>query len=202
MNKIHILRSPDRNYLGHQDFPVGIKEIKLTIESAKEEIIPNVLRLDKNKPKLIIRFKEQTDWIKPFICNITNRKLIFQALQKKKISLFCIDDLQGVVLTLVIGKDKGFTENVELDINNVTKRTKVADSVVNCLRVKDVHIDYVSIEQVKQLTELINKIALSDNTFTAAKVSTIFGIASLDFLPINKFNEMYQNLNKKIQKIN
>jgi hypothetical protein len=198
-DKIHLLRSPNRNYLGHQDFPVGIKSIQLTIDTAQEEIVRSVVAGGKNEKKVVIRFIEKYDWLKPFICNITNRHLILNSLQKKNITYIqSLHDLTGVIITLVIGKDKGFMEYVGLDNENITQRSKEKTNLVKCLRIKDANIKLISELQQEQIAKLINEIQEKDNNFNIDIFYKFYNIKSIKDIHINHFNDMLDKLRQKL----
>ncbi len=77
----HWLHNPNKLYLGHQDLPNG-EDVVLTILSAKSEEVKNPI-LNTTENKRVIRFIEQNNWVKPFICNETNAAMLLKVTGEK-----------------------------------------------------------------------------------------------------------------------
>ena len=74
--KTHWLQNVNKNYLGHFDLPGG-NDVILTIDKAGWQAVKNP-KTGVVAEKRIITFKENHKWLKPFICNETNAKVIFK----------------------------------------------------------------------------------------------------------------------------
>ena len=115
---MHWLYNPNKKFLGHHDLPNG-KDVILTIASVTNELVKNPrLKDDPGKAQMIIKFSEKTKWIKPFICNVTNIKMIMKITGNKK----AIDS---------IGK------KIKIGVS----QTMVKQEEVDCLRVRNVKFD-------------------------------------------------------------
>ena len=115
--KTHWLQSPNKNYLGHWDFPNG-KDMILTIESAKWEEVKNPI-INTSEAKRVVRFKED---VKPFICNQTNAQSIL-----KSIGIKFMEDSAGHKIQLYVGihKDTRTKENIDcIRIKNVPPQSQ------------------------------------------------------------------------------
>lgn len=189
--------SLDKKYLGHQHFPAGKKQITLTIENVKQETIYDP-QTKQNTQKIIIYFQEKHDWVKPMICNITNRLLIEKSLNNQKIRCEALFDMIGVILDLVIAKDQGFKKYVSLNNEDIITR-EVKNEKVDCVRVKKAYIKKLSDELVDELLELINGIAETDNTFTLQKVLNVYSVNDLSQLTNHKAMECKQRLQEKLK---
>ncbi len=104
--KTHWLKNPNKNYLGHWDFPNG-KDMTLTIVSAKWEPVKNPVT-GKSESCRVIRFKEKK--IKPMICNQTNATSIVQSTSVK-----FMEDSPGNKITLYVATiiDNKTKENID-----------------------------------------------------------------------------------------
>lgn len=104
--KTHWLQSPNKNYLGHWDLPVG-KDMVLTIASAKWEEVKNPI-INKSESKRVVRFKEKG--VKPWICNQGNAQAIIKSTGIKH-----MEDSVGSKISLFIGihLDRVSKENVD-----------------------------------------------------------------------------------------
>jgi hypothetical protein len=111
--KTHWLQNPNKNYLGHWDLPNG-KDVILTIRSAAWEEVKNPI-INTSEAKRVIRFVEEADWLKPFICNEINANSILKSTGEK-----FMEDCVGKKIRLGVGQ------------------TKVKKEEVDCLRVRTV----------------------------------------------------------------
>jgi hypothetical protein len=160
--KTHWLQSPNKNYLGHWDLPNG-EDIIVTIKSAEWEEVKNPITRT-SEAKRVIRFEENYEWIKPFICNEINAQTICKSTGKK-----FMEDSAGKKIKIGVGS------------------TKVKGEEVDCLRVRKVnHIDLepttITQEQGLELIELA-KVANKD----MQEICKAMKINSIIDLPANKF---------------
>jgi len=111
MEKTHILKNPNKNYLGNWDLPEK-GDLILTIKSAKWEMVKNPVN-NKETEKRVIRFTQN---VKPLICNETNARAIMKATGKE-----WLEDLTGSQITLY--KADYFDKKAKEDIKVVRVRT-------------------------------------------------------------------------------
>jgi hypothetical protein len=158
----HWLKNPNKNYLGHQDLPNG-EDVTLTISTAKWEVVKDPR--GSQDSKRVIRFKETSKWIKPFICNETNAKMLSKVTNEK------------------------YMENCEGKKIRLTIRTiKVKGSPTECLRVKDVASSLLDIDSISkdELTVLLKQLELANKPHS--EFCKAMNIKSISELPKNKFN--------------
>lgn len=170
--KTHWLHNPNKAYLGHQDLPNGA-DVILTIASAAWEAVENKI-LNTKEEKRVIRFAETHKWVKPFICNATNAKLVVKVTGEKY-----IEDSVGKKLKIGISQ------------------TKVKKEEVDCLRIRDVGqadlTDYINGDQLRELLALCEKAGKEE-----ASISSILNIGSFKELPLSKFASVKSKLNLTI----
>lgn len=166
--KTHWLHNPNKAYLGHQDLPGG-NDVILTIASAQYEVVENPV-LNTRQEARVIRFVEDYKWLKPFICNATNAKMIVKVTGNK-----FIQDSYGKKLKIGISQ------------------TKVKREEVDCLRVRDVSqcdlTDYISPAQAIELLGLCEKAGK-----TEVEIAEILKIGKLRDLPASKFDSVKKKL--------
>ena len=170
--KTHWLQNQNKNYLGHFDLPNG-DDVILTIAKADWEIVKN----PKTKEKLnkrVIRFVEKHDWIKPFICNETNAKMIFKMTEKKY-----MEDCAGEKIK--IGLDK----------------TKIMGDEVDCLRVRQVKSSSLAGSNIIAEQELRIKNLCVKKGIDIASICNAYKIDAIDNLPASKFAKVIETLNAK-----
>lgn len=168
--KIHWLQNPNKNYLGHQDLPNG-QDVILTIKSVAWEAVKNPI-LNTSSEKRVIRFVENDKWIKPFICNETNAKMIMKVTSSKFV-------------------DDSFNKKIKIGIS----KTRVKKEEVDCLRVKDINSEdltqNINDNQVNQIQDLLPRA-----NKTAQDLCQAFKINSLKELPASKFEKVINQLKK------
>lgn len=130
----HILSSPNKNYLGHQDLPHAKNQI-LTVHSFREEevINPTVKENDPRKKQIkkIIRWEEDFSWIKPMICNVENARSINMGVKIPNIYDY-----------------ENYCVKVEIKVAEIVdKRTK---EKLSCLRVERAWLDKEGLKVKKQ----------------------------------------------------
>lgn len=166
--KTHWLHNPNKIFLGHQDLPAG-NDVILTIASANWEVVENP-KLNTKEEERIIRFVENYPWLKPFVCNVTNAKMIIKVTGDK-----FIEDSIGKKLKIGISQ------------------TKIMGETVDCLRVRDVAqrdlTDYIN---ENQLNELMGLCLMAGKT--EAEISSIMKIEGLRDLPSSKFDNVKKKL--------
>jgi len=167
--KTHWLHNPNKAYLGHQDLPNGA-DVILTIASAAWEAVENKI-LNTKEERRVIRFAETHKWVKPFICNATNAKLVVKVTGEKY-----IEDSVGKKLKIGISQ------------------TKVKKEEVDCLRIRDIAqsdlTTYISGEQLRELLDLCERAGKKESD-----ISAILKIDSFKELPLSKFNSVKNRLN-------
>ena len=159
----HWLKSPNKNYIGHQDLPNG-EDVTLTIATAKWEVVKDPDRKSQDS-KRVIRFKETDKWIKPFICNETNAKMLSKVTNER------------------------YMENCEGKKIRLTIRTiNVKGLPAECLRVKDTPSSSLAIESIsnEQLTILIEHLKTANKPHP--DFCKAMSIKSISELPKNKFD--------------
>jgi len=170
--KTHWLQNLNKNYLGHFDLPNG-NDVVLTILKADWEIVENPKTKVKQE-KRVVRFSEKFDWVKPFICNETNAKMIFKMTEKKFME-DCVGD------KIKIGLDK----------------TKIMGDEVDCLRVRQVKSS--SLQEAGITTE--QKIVIEDlckqKNFDILQICKVYKINTIIELPVSKFVKVIETLNSK-----
>lgn len=125
--KTHWLQNPNKNYLGHWDFPNG-KDMILTIVSAKWEEVKNPI-INTTEAKRVVRFKEK---VKPFICNQTNANSILKSTGEK-----FMEDCEGKKIQLF----------VDTIVDNRTKDD------IDCIRIRREKPKAKKLPELKQSTE-------------------------------------------------
>lgn len=110
--KTHWLQSPNKNYLGHWDLPVG-EDLILTIKSAKWEEVTNPI-INKKEAKRVVRFEEPN--VKPWICNQGNAQSIIKSTGIKH-----MEDSVGSKIALFIGLHKDSISKETIDCIRVRK---------------------------------------------------------------------------------
>lgn len=170
--KMHWLHNPNKAYLGHQDLPNG-NDVILTIASAAWEAVENPV-LNTKEERRVIRFVENDRWVKPFICNTTNAKMVVKVTGDK-----FIEDSVG--------------KKVKIGIS----QTKVKREEVDCLRIRDVAqsdlTDYINGDQLRELLALCEKAGKKESD-----IAPILRIASFKELPLSKFESVKNKLNLTI----
>lgn len=166
----HWLQNPNKNYLGHWDLPHG-KDAVLTINKASWEEVQNPT-LKKVEMKRVIRFVENYKWVKPFICNETNARTIFEANKKPN-----MEDCSG--MKIKIG----------------ASRTKVMGKEVDCLRVRNVNHNELDTKPISkdQVEELKMILAQVENK-TESDICNAFNVSSLDQIPEQNFGKIISRL--------
>lgn len=170
--KTHWLQNQNKNYLGHFDLPNG-DDVILTIAKADWEIVKNPKTKDKQN-KRVIRFVEKHDWVKPFICNETNAKMIFKMTEKKY-----MEDCAGDKIK--IGLDK----------------TKIMGDEVDCLRVRQVKSSSLTGSNIIVEQELRIKNLCVKKGIDIASICNAYKINAIDNLPASKFAKVIETLNAK-----
>ena len=168
-NKTHWLKNPNKNYLGHFDLPGG-EDAVLTIKSAAWEDVKDPIR-NTVEQKRIVRFSENFDWVKPFICNETNAAMVLKTTTKKY-----MEDCEGCKLQLGVSK------------------IKVKRDMVDCIRIRDITSSSfdekcVSQDQADEIKKL-----LSSAGKTEAEVCSAMKISDLNKLKISKFSGVMSKL--------
>lgn len=166
--KIHWLHNPNKAFLGHQDLPNG-EDVILTIASAEWEAVENP-KLNTTKEERVIRFVENYKWIKPFICNITNAKMIMKVTGDKY-----IEDSIGKKLKIGISQ------------------TKVKREEVDCLRIREIFqkdlTNYINKDQINNLKQLCVEAKKNES-----EIFSILKIKDFSFLPESKFQSVEKRL--------
>ena len=128
--------------------------------------------------KRVIRFQEQGqkgyEWVKPFICNETNAKMIMHVTGQKY-----MEDC--------IGKK----------IKIYSTRTKVKGEMVDCLRIKDCTQEELTPKLISKDQAINIRDLLPEAKLTEAKFCESMQIASIDDLPESK----YKNVVKRLEAI-
>lgn len=171
IEKTHWLQNPNKNYLGHWDLPNG-EDVILTIKSAAWEEVKNPITRT-SEAKRVIRFEENAEWIKPFICNEVNAQSILKSTGQK-----FMEDCQSFKIKLGVG------------------RTKIKGEEIDCLRVRIVAqnllaSDKISEEEVTQLCSALEKAGKPIGEFCKA-----MRIVSVKDLPSAKFKACLDRLNQ------
>jgi hypothetical protein len=174
--KTHWLQTPNKNYLGHFDLPNG-QDVILTIKSAGWEIVENPI-LNTKESKRVIRFIEKDKWIKPFICNETNAKMICKVTKENY-----MEDCLNKKIKIGISK------------------TRVKREEVDCLRVKtlsqsDLTSGKINKDKLKKMQDLI--LAAGKTTIDICKC---YNISSLADFPPGKYDKAIERLNQLTTKI-
>lgn len=174
--KTHWLKTPNKNFLGHYDLPNGEDQI-LTIDEAKWETVKNPLT-NTSEPKRVIRFKESSKWIKPFICNETNSSMICKVTGKK-----FMEDCKGM--------------KVMLGVSTI----KVKKEVVECLRVRNKNSSELTEKciSIDQANIIKNLIIGSDKS--EIDILTAMGVNDFLDIKISKFNPLVSRLKELQTKI-
>lgn len=172
-NKTHWLQNPNKNYLGHWDLPNGQDAI-LTISSAAWEEVENPI-IRTSEAKRVIRFKENENWIKPFICNQINAQSILKVTGQK-----FMEDCEGFRIKIGIGQ------------------TKVKGEEVDCLRIRNVKSESLQPAKIdtKQIQTLQNMIDKTDKT--AQDICAAYKIGSLAELNISAYESVVKRLGEMI----
>ena len=167
--KTHWLSNQNKNYLGHFDLPNGQDQI-LTIKSAQWEGVENP-RTKVKQDKRVIRFVEDYPWVKPFICNETNAKTIYEVSKKPY-----MEDCTG--LKIKIGIDK----------------TKMKGEEVDCLRIRKVNVNdqKITLEQAQRIIDLCNQ-----KNFAIENILNAYKIGTLEDLSSTKFDQVIKTLSNK-----
>jgi hypothetical protein len=176
--KTHWLQNPNKNYLGHQDLPNG-EDIILTIKTAQWESVENP-RTRKHDDKRVVRFKESSSWIKPFIVNETNAAAILKSTGQR-----FMEDCEDKRIKLKISQ------------------TIVMGEEVDCLRVisipqSQLQPKTISKDLANNIINLIEKIDDLDNI----KFCEAMKINAITELSIDKYDNTILRLNSKIEKQN
>lgn len=175
--KTHWLQNPNKNYLGHWDLPSG-QDVILTIKSAAWEEVKNPITRT-SEAKRVIRFEENYEWVKPFICNEVNAQSILKSTGQK-----FMEDCGGYRIKLGVG------------------RTKVKGEEIDCLRVRITSQDMLSPtaineEERGELEDLLEKADKNKIDFCLA-----MKIENLAALPKAKFENCIKRLKKIIEEKN
>lgn len=178
MNKTHWLQSPNKNYLGHWDLP-NSKDVVLTIKSANWESVKNPLT-NTTTDKRVIRFEENFQWLKPFICNETNAKTI-----RKVTGENFMEDCTG--------------KKIRIGIDNIID--KKLKEQIDCLRVRNISHEQliqdkqpINHEQVNNISELLNKANKEIEKFCSA-----YKINSISELPSSLYDKVINQLQKMVK---
>ncbi len=166
--KTHWLQNVNKNYLGHFDLPEG-NDVILTIDKAGWQAVKNP-KTGVVAEKRIITFKENHKWLKPFICNETNAKVIF-----KMTGVAFMEDCENKKIK--IGIDK----------------TKLMGEEVDCLRVRQIKsvdleiIKTITINQIEELKAIALNIGFDINIVcNAYKIKDISQLDSKNFEKVKK----------------
>jgi hypothetical protein len=167
--KTHWLKSPNKNYLGHWDIPNG-DDVVLTIKGASYEEVKNPITREKSSCR-VIRFDENHEWVKPFICNQTNAMMIIKTTGCK-----FMEDTIGKKIKLGVSK------------------TKVKGDEIDCIRVKrasqdDLNSDKINDKQINELLLWLKKANKTENEFCKA-----VGIKEVSQVEKNNFNPYLKRL--------
>lgn len=171
--KTHWMQNPNKNYLGHPDLPNGGDAI-LTIASAAWEAVENPT-IGTKEEKRVIHFAEQHKWLKPFICNETNAKMIVKVTGEKY-----IEDSVGKKIKIGISQ------------------TKIKKEEVDCLRIREVYqkdlTNYITNEQVAEIKELCAKAGKKED-----QILSILKVDEFAQLPTSKFQAIKNKLTLNIK---
>ena len=176
IEKTHWLKNPNKNYLGHFDLPNG-EDIVLTIKTAQWETVKDP-STGKTEQKRVIRFIEHHKWIKPFICNETNAKMILKCINEKY-----MEDCEG--------------KRIKIGVSKV----KVKREEMDCLRVRDIQSSFlddkkISDSQVLELKEKLETAAKKESEFCLAmKISKVEDLQLVKFEGVIKRLEDIANGN-------
>lgn len=172
--KTHWLQNPNKNFLGHPDLPGG-QDVILTIKSAQQEEVENPTVIIDKKPikeiKRVIRFEENFDWVKPFICNQVNAQTIIKSTGEKY-----MEDCIG--------------KRIKIGVSV----TKVKGEEVDCLRVRNVKQESlepstIDSDQAFEIEELAKK--ANKNLQEICKAMKINAIINL---PVIKYSQVKKRL--------
>ena len=212
INKTSILYSPNRNYLGHQDLPITRNEKKFTL-TIKSFCIEEIKQSQNNKiiieEKMVMRFEEQGkegyEWVKPFITNITNRRLLEKALKRKGVhKALTPKDVIGFKVEILEARDKGFEESIYLDNNEygecITTRKKIQSNSVKCLRISDAEPVYISSDEEKQINSLIEQIMQQDKSYKIGGLLKYYDVREISKIFTSYGKELIEILKSKIEK--
>lgn len=169
--KTHWLQTPNKNYLGHFDLPNG-NDVILTIESAKWETVRNPITRESTS-KRVIRFQEKYKWVKPFICNETNAKMIIKSTGQK-----FMEDCAGFKIKIGVSK------------------TRMMGEEVDCLRVrnsthKELSDNRLTIDQIKVILDKIPSSGKTEKDICAA-----YKVGAIKDIPLSKFKSLSDRLDK------
>ena len=170
--KTHWMQNPNKNYLGHWDLPNG-EDVILTIAKASWEEVKNPIT-GSSAEKRIIRFAEDYQWLKPFICNETNAKMICKVTAEN-----FMEDTVGKKIKLFVSA------------------TRVMKEEVDCIRVRNIKSSElgsanINSEQGIELTNLAKRVG-----FDIEKVCAAYKINTIIDLPSSKFNTVKKGLESK-----
>jgi len=182
----HWLQNPNKNYLGHWDLPNG-QDVVLTIASAQWEIVKDPTKFvtdpitNKTKSaeenKRVIRFVEKYKWVKPFICNETNAKMIYKNTGAKY-----MEESVGKKIKIGVGV------------------TTVKKEEIDCIRVRDIKHNVLNSMIAKinkeQANELIELAKLADKP--VADICSAYKIENITELPESRFVTIKSQLEKII----
>ena len=161
-DKTHWLSNQNKNYLGHFDLPNG-DDVVLTIKTANwEEVIDP--RTKRSENKRVIRFAETFSWLKPFICNETNAKMVYKVTDQKY-----MEDCGGKKLKLGIDK------------------AKIKGEEVDCIRIRNVKQDVlasdtISDQERKEIENLLDQAKKNKKEFCdSLKINALTEIKSVKF---------------------
>lgn len=174
--KTHWLQNPNKNYLGHWDLPNG-EDVILTIKSAEWEEVKNPITRS-SEAKRVVRFEENFEWLKPFICNEVNAQTICKSTGEK-----FMEDTSGKKIKIGVGS------------------TKVKGEEVDCLRVRNVRQEAlepatITQDQGLELEELAKKANKSmQEICKAMKINSIIDLPVSKFAGVKKRLEGLANAN-------
>lgn len=189
----HILSSPNKNYLGHQDLPHG-KNCILTIQTFREEevINPTVKGDDPRKKQIkkIIRWEENPSWIKPMICNVENARAINMGVKIPNIYDY-----------------ENYCVKVELKVAEITHKKEK----LSCLRVERAWLDQEGLKVkkqkfIKQISDILKaKLKGKDGEITLesiAKSSKVKDLFDLDIITLKGIITQLNVLKERQEKSN
>jgi len=172
--KTHWLHNPNKNYLGHAELPNG-EDVVLTIASAGWEAVENPV-LNTKEEKRVIRFSDNHKWVKPWICNVTNAKMVMK-----------------------VTGDKYIEESVGKKLKIGISQTKVKSQEVDCLRVRNVsqsslQVKKITDEQTIEIQELLGKTDKS-----AADICLAYGVKALKDLLASSHAGILKTLKRLVE---